>query len=529
MSEGKAKELPEGWELALVGDVLEVIRGVTYRKEDSSKAEVAGFVPILRATNIQEKVTFEDLVYVPASVVSKIQRVQQGDVIVAASSGSASLVGKGAQLRHEWSGSFGAFCFVLRPEALVESRFLGWFVQTKEYRNRVSNASAGVNINNIRAEHIESTPLRFPPLSEQTRIADKLDELLSDLDAAVATLERVRSKIKPYRAAVLKAAVEGNLTAAWRSENPATEPAADLLTRILVERRKRWEETQLRKFQEQGRTPPKDWKAKYKEPAAPDTAKLPELPEGWCWASIDELTVEIRNGYSSKPDASEGVPILRISSVRPFALDLSDRRFLSGTADEYRTDQIAAGDLLFTRYNGSRNLVGVCAVVPDIDEEIVHPDKLIRARPVPSVSNSRFFGLAANVGHSRKYIEQRIRTTAGQAGVSGSDVKTLPIPLPPLAEQAAIVEAVEDQLSVIDHLEADLEAKLKSAQALRQAILRDAFEGKLVPQDPNDEPAAELLQRIAAARAERAAAAKAAKTPPKKASPPRNTRKPSRK
>lgn len=456
--------------------------------------------------------------------------LQKGDVLFN-NTNSPELIGKTAVVPIDDALAYSNHMTCVRLESEMNPKFvarqLHFLWMTGYFRHRCKNH---VNQASIAAEPFGNTvPLLVAPSSEQTRIAEKLDELLSDLDAAVATLERVRSKIKPYRAAVLKAAVEGNLTAAWRSQNPATEPAADLLTRILAKRRKRWEETQFRKFQEQGKNPPKDWKAKYKEPAAPDTAKLPELPAGWCWASIDELTVEIRNGYSSKPDASEGVPILRISSVRPFALDLSDRRFLSGTADEYRTDQIAAGDLLFTRYNGSRNLVGVCAVVPDIDEEIVHPDKLIRARPVPSVSNSRFFGLAANVGHSRKYIEQRIRTTAGQAGVSGSDVKTLPIPLPPLAEQAAIVEAVEDQLSVIDHLEADLEAKLKSAQALRQAILRDAFEGKLVPQDPNDEPAAELLQRIAAARAERAAAAKAAKTPPKKASPPRNTRKPSRK
>ena len=184
-------------------------------------------------------------------------------------------------------------------------------------------------------------------------------------------------------------------------------------------------------------------------------------------------------------------------------MDLSDRRYLNGTASDYLEAQIQTNDLLFTRYNGSRNFVGVCAVVPKIDEAIVRPDKLIRARPLPSIAAPAFLGLAANVGSSRKFVEQRIRTTAGQAGVSGSDVKLLPIPFPPDAEKTAIIEAVEDQLSVIEHLEADLEAKLKSAQALRQSILRHAFSGQLVPQDPNDEPASELLQRIAAEREER--------------------------
>jgi type I restriction enzyme S subunit len=104
----------------------------------------------------------------------------------------------------------------------------------------------------------------------------------------------------------------------------------------------------------------------------------------------------------------------------------------------------------------------------------------------------------------RQRLIKGAKWAVNQASINQQDVKRTAVPLPPLAEQAAIVEAVEDQLSVIDHLEADIEAKLKSAQALRQSILRHAFTGRLVPQDPNDEPAAGLLKRIAADRAERA-------------------------
>jgi type I restriction enzyme, S subunit len=279
-----------------------------------------------------------------------------------------------------------------------------------------------------------------------------------------SALERVRDKLKLYRAAVLKAAVEGALTAEWRKQHPQTEPASELLKRILAGRRRLWEEEQLRKFKEK---PPKNWKAKYKEPEAPDTTNLPPPPEGWCWTTIDQVTSEVRNGYSSKPDAASGVPILRISAVRPFALDLNDVRFLRGGWTDYADSLILQRDLLFTRYNGTVSLVGVCAIVPKIDKPIVHPDKLIRARPLDAVPAPAFLALAANVGVSRAYIEKRIRTTAGQAGVSGSDIKGLPVPLPPLAEQSAILDAAEDQLSIIDHLESDVAAKLANAQALR--------------------------------------------------------------
>ena len=369
----------------------------------------------------------------------------------------------------------------------------------------------GTTVQSIETSLLQKFEIPLAPEGEQQRILDALDELLSDIDAGVAALERVRAKLKHYRAAVLKAAVEGALTAEWRRQHPATETAEALLTRILAERRRRWEEAQLVKFEAAGKTPSKDWKRKYGEPLAPDTSNVPMLPEGWQWVSIDQLSKEIRNGYSAKPNASMGVPILRISAVRPFSIDLNDRRYLKGSAADFEADQIASGDLLFTRYNGSRNLVGVCAVVPQIDEHIVHPDKIIRARPIGVLPSSVFSGLSANVGASRRYIEKRIRTTAGQAGISGSDVKTLPVPLPPPSEQVAIVELVEGQLSVIDHIERDLETRLKSAQALRQSILRHAFTGKLVPQDPNDEPASELLRRIAAEREERSRLLRAAK------------------
>jgi len=198
MSKADGTELPQGWATANLGDVLQVIRGVTYKKEESRKAPDFGFVPVLRASNIQSILDFDDLVYVPAKDVSETQTLRRTDIVVAASSGSLSVVGKAAQLKHDWNGSFGAFCFCLRPEPSIEPRLLGWFLHTTEYRNRVSKAAAGVNINNLRAEHIEQTPLRMPPFAEQIRIADALDELLSDLDAGVAALERVQAKLKYY-------------------------------------------------------------------------------------------------------------------------------------------------------------------------------------------------------------------------------------------------------------------------------------------------------------------------------------------
>lgn len=510
MSEREATDLPPSWCWAALGDLGDWAGGGTPSKFNPLFWE-DGDVPWVSPKDMKTFDIFDSEDHITESAIksSATNLLPANSVLVVTRSGI---------LRHTFPVAVARVPVTLNqdlkgitPHGGIKPGYLARALTAFGDRIIHSCTKDGTTVQSIETSLLQKYEIPLAPEGEQQRILDTLDELLSDVDAGIAALERVRKKLKHYRAAVLKAAVEGELTADWRRQHPATETADALLTRILGERRRRWEEAQLAKFEVAGKVPPKDWKGRYVEPVAPDTSTLPALPDGWKWVSIDQLSSEIRNGYSAKPDAISGVPILRISAVRPFSIDLNDRRYLSGSVADYEADQIASGDLLFTRYNGSRNLVGVCAVVPKIEEPIVHPDKIIRARPLGVVAGSAFPGLSANVGFSRRYIEQRIRTTAGQAGISGSDVKSLPVPLPPLVEQAAIMEYVEDQLSVIEHLERDLDTRLKSAEALRQSILRHAFMGNLVPQNPSDEPARDLLRRIAAERDERARLARAAR------------------
>lgn len=193
------------WEKKRLRDVLTVIRGVSYKKEQAKNEAFAGYVPILRATNIQDRLTFDELVYVPRSNVSPEQQLRKGDIVVAASSGSRAVVGKAAQLNEDWNGSFGAFCFGLRPAPAVDARFIGWFLQTREYRNRVSELAAGVNINNLRARHIEETPIRLPSLYEQQRIAAEIEKQFTRLDAGVVSLKSTKARLQAYRDSFLNA------------------------------------------------------------------------------------------------------------------------------------------------------------------------------------------------------------------------------------------------------------------------------------------------------------------------------------
>jgi type I restriction enzyme S subunit len=364
----------------------------------------------------------------------------------------------------------------------------------------------GVGQMRVPSAFLETAEIPLPPTAEQQRIADALDELLSDLDAGVAGIEQVLAKLAQYRAAVLKAAVEGALTADWRKKHRKVEPASALLTRILAERRRRWEKDQLRTFKEAGKEPPKNWKAKYNEPVAPDTTDLPPLADSWCWATAEQLAWASGYGTSEKCRATNaGLAVLRIPNIIGGKLDLEDMKFAPPGYSEPDAELVRVGDLLVVRTNGSRTLIGRGAVVRDEPAlQTSFASYLIRLRLVPLPSLLQWVSLLWESFHVRQWIETRAATSAGQFNISLGVLETLAVPLPPSAEQEAIVEAVEDQLSVIDHIKADLAAKLKSAQALRQSILRHAFTGQLVPQDPKDEPSAELLKRIAAERQERA-------------------------
>ncbi len=210
-----------------------------------------------------------------------------------------------------------------------------------------------VNQASLAAEPLSSTvPIVVAPFSEQCRIAETLDELFSDLDAGVAALERARERLKLYRASVLKAAVEGSLTADWRRRNPEAEPGAQLLKRILVERRRRWEKDQIGKFRERGKTPPKNWKAKYKEPVAPDTAS--RLPEGWCWTNIDILSVYgPQNGlYLPSEKYGEGIEILRIEDYQNnWVRHRNELKQVAAEQGDVGTFALQVGDLVINRVN----------------------------------------------------------------------------------------------------------------------------------------------------------------------------------
>ena len=344
-------------------------------------------------------------------------------------------------------------------------------------------------------------PIPLPPLPEQYRIVAEIETQFTRLDASVAALKRAQANLKRYRASVLKDACEGRLVPTEaelaRSEGRDYEPAGVLLERILAERRARWESQEKRR-------------GKYKEPVSPDTSDLPELPEGWVWASLDSIS-EVRLGRQRSPKRATGPsmrPYLRAANVTWNGLALSDVKEMDFNPVELETYRLEPGDILLAEASGSPDEVGKPAIWDGRIENCCFQNTLIRVRAVHQIVPYLFYRLLSD---ARSGAFGRAARGVGIHHLGAERTVSWTVALPPLAEQHRIVAEVGRRLSVIQQAEATVEASLARAERLRQSILKQAFSGKLVPQDPGDEPASVLLERIKAERAAEAQAPSASK------------------
>ena len=415
-----------------------------------------------------------------------------------------------------FKGKFDAYqrTYVIEP-VIISGKFL--YYAFLSLLPKIVEKSRGSTIKYLRLGDIQDTSLYLPPAAEQTRIVEKLEELLTDLDAGVAELKAAQKKLGQYRQSLLKAAVEGALTADWRKSHTSqtTKPAesgAQLLKRILHERRTRWEAKQLAKFKEQGKTPAKGWQSKYVEPVAPETAGMPELPKGWVWASLDMLS-EIQGGIQKQPSRIPIInkyPFLRVANVARGLLKLDDVHEIELFAGELERLALRKGDVLIVEGNGSLSEIGRCALWDGSIENVVHQNHLIRARPI--VMLSEFVESWLNSLRAIEKLTKLAATTSGLYTLSVGKISKIPVPVPPMDEQVAVVALLESALEGQRDQDEAIKSSLKQATAQRKNILKAAFSGQLVPQDPLDEPASALLARIRAERVKQGALPKVRKS-----------------
>jgi type I restriction enzyme S subunit len=383
-------------------------------------------------------------------------------------------------------------CSVLIPEYLM------YYMRQADFHEFLTTNASGVGGSLMRIK---------PATFASYEFIVKLDDLFSDLDTGVAELKAAQKKLAQYRQSLLKAAVEGQLTAEWRTNNKPKETGAQLLERILKERRARWEVKQLAKFKEQGKTPPKGWQDKYPEPVQPDTTNLPELPEGWVWASVDQVGEVFLGKMLDKAKHQDGVklPYLRNISVRWGNIETHDLPEMYFEEDELDRYGLVAGDLLVCE-GGEPGRAAVCGKE---HEELKYQKALHRVRLFRLYEPELLM----------YYLDHVAKTGMLEQFFTGSTIKhftkesflMLPIPLPSNDEQTEIVEQLKSSIQGAQEQKVAITHSLTQASAQRKNILKSAFSGQLVPQDLKDEPASALLERIRAERAARTAGKKPAR------------------
>ena len=485
--EEKPFELPMGWEWVKGRDLFTVVRGVTYQKADAKDAPAEGLLPILRANNIRGSINFDDLVYVPASLISEDQLLRSGDYVVCLASGSKNLVGKAAPFRPEVTCSFGAFCGAIRP--ITDAAYFAVYLASPMYRESVSEASAGIGINNLKGSSLLDLDIALPPLAEQSRIVTRVEELMRLCDALeakgrleaaqhtqlVSTLlgtltvsttpeelaanwQRVAqhfdllldrpAAIDALEQTLLQLAVRGLLV----PQDPTDEPASALLQKIRTEKDRLIATGQIKRDK--------------LLPPITDEEKPFELPVGWEWGRLEQLSIAIVDCPHSTPKFVEsGRLCLDTNSFKQGVLLPHKLRFVDESTFVERNARLAPqpGDLVFAR-EGS---VGESILIPDgVDACLGQRVMLFRFSTQVS---KEFVRLAIS---STSFLDALLAMHKGIGAkhVNVGDMRNAVIPLPPLPEQSRIVT----RITALRRLCADLRQRLAERQSV-QARLAEAL------------------------------------------------------
>lgn len=390
------------------------------------------------------------------------------------------------------------------PEDLVDKLAITYALNSEAVKKQLKDLTKGTTRPRVNLSHIREVRIPLPPREEQSRIVAEIEKQFTRLDAAVAALKRVQANLKLYRAAVLKAACEGRLVRTEaeiaRREGRSYEPASVLLDRVLADRRSRWEVAQISKMRS-ARKAPKDDKrqAKHEQPAGHIISGLPRLPEGWIWASWAQIGFS-QNGraFPSNEYQDHGIKLLRPGNLHSggrVSWTVENTRYLPERwGIEFPAFAVGGNELVMnlTAQSLKDEFLGrVC--ITETGERCLLNQRIARLSAVGVESKYLLWMFKSWI--FRKFVDE-LNTGSLIQHMFTSQLEVFCVPLPPSQEQFRIVLEIERRISVIDELEDQVARNLRRIRQLGQTILKRAFEGKLVAQDPKDEPASVLLERI---------------------------------
>lgn len=385
------------------------------------------------------------------------------------------------------------------------NRYLGHYLNSLRYEDHVS----GTTRLKLTKSALTAIPIALPPPGEQHRIVERIEALFEEIDRGVESLHAAKDGIALYRQSLLKTAFEGRLTADWRAQNPDKLESPDaLLDRIREERESRYQaaieewkqaDAEWRKGGKNGRKPAKPKPLKqYSLDRSGFPLAFREPPHGWAWSHLGCCSTGPEYGTASKSSTQGEVPVVRMGNIQNGRIDWSNLVYTSDK-DEIAQYSLQSGDVLFNRTN-SPELVGKTAIYRG-ERSALFAGYLVRVNQIDEIASGSYVAYFLNSPCAREHGKSVKTDGVNQSNINGTKLQEYPFPICSPAEQAEIVRILDTRLESADRLDAEIDANLVRADALRQSILKKAFAGQLVPQDPDDEPAPALLERIQSGRA----------------------------
>ncbi|MGF1489342.1 MAG: restriction endonuclease subunit S, partial [Prochloraceae cyanobacterium] len=396
---------------------------------------------------------------------------------------------------------------VIPNKELVNVKYLFYYLLS-ERKNLINKGQGGAQPN-ISQQIIKAHPVKIAPLNEQQRIVAKLEKILAKINTCQQRLERIPTILKRFRQSVLAAACSGRLTADWREQNPNVEPAEELLKRIQEERKRRYEE-ECAKAKEEGRRKPKAYKNNIESINYSD---LPELPQTWKWerlVNIAEIIGGVAKGRKFGDRKTVMLPYLRVANVQDGFLDLSEIKEIKALPEDLEKYRLKYGDILFNE-GGDRDKLGRGTIWKNEIDNCIHQNHVYRGRLCDKSITSEYISFASKTDYAIAFFFNNASQTVNLASINITSLGSLPLAIPPISEQKEIVRRVEALFKKCESIEKRYQKAKAYTDKLTQSILAKAFRGELVPQDPNDESAEILLEKIRAEKAQQEKQTKAKK------------------
>ncbi|EPT8172447.1 restriction endonuclease subunit S [Acinetobacter baumannii] len=515
-----AVNIPANWALTTFGELAYIRNGYAFKSSFFSNVPKENHtIPLVKQSQlVNQEVDLSSAVYLPDEFLEKYNayKLEKGDILI----GMSGSIGKVCRyetdipsLQNQRTGKIS-----LRSANSLNNNFFGLFLSNLE--STLVEKAKGMGVQNISAKDIEELSFYLPPFAEQQKIVEKVEELFSEIDDGIQSLETAKKQLDVYRHAILTAAFNGELTDKWRKKNPQLLLTTENLLNQLKDERKEHFEKQLKNWENEIKV----WAKNDSDSKKPRKPKSPSLDIKYyknekLGVSIPlyELHLQVFDGpFGSNLKTADytesGIPVVRLENIQFLEFITDKQAFISHEKYEIlKKHTVKPNDIIFSSFIGEQNRV---ALIPPSIPKAINKADCFCIRNLSKLIEEKFILYFLASRDAYKQIEDEVHGV-GRQRINTTQLKNIYLPIVSIDEQREIIAIIEKAFESYSNLLPIIDSELKRLSNLKVSILQKAFSGQLVPQDPNDEPASVLLERIKAEKEEELTKAKANKIPKK--------------